>query len=88
MEAIPGYIIETIDVTTGVLYDALTPVFIIPVVTLHITDHLHTGAHQLSLRTTADHNQHSNQVRKPCINLHPIPAELKANCMIKEIQES
>ena len=63
-EAIPGHIIETIDITIGVLHDALTPVFIIPTMTPHITDHLHTGAHQLTLRTITDHNpiQHTNQV--------------------------
>ena len=89
-EAIPGHTIETIDIIIGVLHDALTPVLIFPAVTPHITDCLHTGAHQLNLGTTTDHDpiQHTNQVRKPCINLHPIPAELKANCMIKEIQES
>ena len=89
-EAIPGHIIEIIDIIIGVCHDAITPVLIIPAVTPHIADHLPTGAHQLTHRTTADHDpiQHTNQVRKPCINLHPIPAELKANCMIKEIQES
>ena len=55
-EAIPGHIIETIDVTTGVVHDALTPVLIIPTITLHIADHLHTGTHQLTFRTRADHD--------------------------------
>ena len=55
-EAIPGHIIETLDVTIGVLHVALTPVLIIPIMTLHITDHLNTGAHQLTFGTTADHN--------------------------------
>ena len=89
-KAIPGHIIETIDIIIEVCNDTITPVLIIPAVTPYITDRLPTGAHQLTLRTTADHDpiQHTNQVRKPCINLHPIPAELKANCMIKEIQES
>ena len=89
-EAIPGHIIEAIGVIIGVLHNALTPVLIIPTMTPHITDHHHTGAHQLTLRTAADHDpiQHTNQVRKPCTNLHPIPVELRANCMIKEIQES
>ena len=89
-EAIPGHIIETIDIIIGVLHDSLTPVLIIPTVTPHIADRLYKGAHQVTLRTTADHNpiQPTNQARKPCINLHPIPAELKANHMIKEIQES
>ena len=89
-EAIPGCIIETIDITIGVLHDAFTPVLIVPTMTPHIADHLHTGAHQLTLGTRADHDpiQHTNQVRKPCINLQCVPAELKTNCMIKEIQES
>ena len=89
-EAVPGHIIETADITIGVLHDAFTPVHIIPTMTPHITDCLHTGVYQLTLETTADHNavQHTNQVRKPCIILHPIPAELQAIHMIKEIQES
>ena len=89
-EAITGHIIETVDVTMGVPHDALTPVLIIPTMTPHIADHLHTGAHQLTLGTRADHDavQHTNQVRKPCINLQCIPADLKTNCMIEGIQES
>ena len=73
-----------------ILHDAITPVLIVPAVIPHITDCLHTGAHQLILGTRADHDpmQHTNQVRKPCINLQCIPAELKTNCMIKEIQVS
>ena len=51
-EAIPDHTIETIDITIGVLHDALTLVLIVPIVTPHITDCLHTGAHQLTLRTT------------------------------------
>ena len=64
--------------------------FIVPTMTPHITDHPHTGALQLTLGTTADHFliQHTSQVRKPCINPHPMPAELKVIHMIKEIQES
>ena len=89
-EDIPGHIIETTDITTGVLHDTLTTELTIPIMTPYITDCLHTGSHQLTLRTRADHDliQHTNQVRKPCINLQFIPAELKINCMIKEIQES
>ena len=89
-EAIPGHIIETINIIIEVLHDALTPVLIIPAMTPHIVDCLHTGAHQLPLGTTADHDpiQHTHQVRKLCINLHPIPVELKGNHMIKEILES
>ena len=81
-ESIPGHIIQTVDITIGVLHDALTPILIVPAMTPHISDHLHTGAHQLTLRTRADHDpiQHKNQVRKPCINLQCIPADLKTNC--------
>ena len=89
-EDIPCHTIETIDITTGVLHDALTPVIIIPIVTPHIADHLHTGAHQLTLRIRADHVpiQHTNQVSKLCLNLQYIPADLKTSRIIKEIQES
>ena len=89
-EAVPGHIIETIDIIIGVLHDALTLVLTIPTMTSHTADCLHTAAHQLTLGTTAGHGpiQHINQVRKSCINLHPSPAGLKGNCMIKEIQES
>ena len=64
-EDVPGHTTETIDAITEVLHDVLTPVLIIPTVTLHIADLLHTGAHQLTLGTTADPNlnQNTNQVR-------------------------
>ena len=39
---IPGDIIETINITTGVLHDALTLIVIIPTMTPHIADHLYT----------------------------------------------
>ena len=70
-EDIPGHIIEAIDITTGVLHEALTPVIIVPAMTPHVTDRLHTGAHQLTLGIRADHIpiQHTNQVSKICINL-------------------
>ena len=89
-EDIPGDIIETIDITTGVLHNGLTTVIIIPTMTPHITDHLHTGAHQLTLRIRADHVpiQCTNQVSKLCLNLQHIPADLKTSCIIKEIQDS
>ena len=79
---VPGHIIETVDVTIGALHDTLPPVLIIPAMIPHTIDHPHTGAHQLTLRTTADHipTQHTNQVRQPCINLHHILAELQAIC--------
>ena len=84
----PGHIIEAIDVTKGVPHNALIPVLIVPAVIPHTTDGPHTGPHQLTLRTTADHIpiQHTNQVRKPCINLQHVPPEIKTSHMIKEIQ--
>ena len=89
-EDIPGHIIETIDITTGVLHDAHSPVIIIPAMTPHIIDYLCTGAHQLTPRIRADHLpvQQTNQVSKLCIHLQHIPADLKMSCIIKEIQES
>ena len=47
--------------------------------TLHTTDHLHTGAHQLTPETTVDHalDQPTNQLGKPHINLHHIPEDHK-----------
>ena len=89
-EAIPGHIIETVNTIKEVPHDALTPVLIVPTMTPHIADCPHTGVHHLTFRTIAGHtpDQHTSQVRKPYINLHPIPADLKANCMITEIQES
>ena len=53
-EDIPGHIIETLDIATGVFHDAPTPVIIIPTMTPHSTDHLHTGAHQPTLGTRTD----------------------------------
>ena len=55
-EAILGHIIDTIDVTIGVLHNALTSVLIAPTMTPHIADCLHTGAHPLTLRMAADHD--------------------------------
>ena len=52
---VPGHIIEKIDITTGVLHNTLILVIIIPAMTPHITDHLHTGAHQLTLGIRAYH---------------------------------
>ena len=64
-DAIPGHIIETVDITIGELHNTLIPILIIPAVTPLIVDCHHTGAHQLTLGTTADHIpiQHTNQVR-------------------------
>ena len=66
------------------------PIHIALTVTLHIEDYLPIGPLQITLETAANHNlkQHTNQLRKPCINLHPIPADHKKNCITEEIQES
>ena len=90
MEVIPDHMVEIMDTAIGAFCDALIPILIIHAVTPHITDLPHTVSHQLTLRTTADHDadQHTNQVRKNSINLHHVPAELKQDHMIKETQES
>ena len=75
-EAIPAHTTGITDNITGVLHDAHTQVHIhiILTMTLHITDHLHTEALQLTLDIEADHtlNQPTNPPRKPCTNLHHI----------------
>ena len=89
-EAIPGHTTGTTDTIIGVLNDAITQVTIIHAVTHHIALHLPTGALQLILENAADHdpNQHTNQVIKPCINLHLAPVDHKEYHMIEEFQES
>ena len=89
-EAIPGHIIETVDATIGVLHDAITPVLIAFTVTHHIKDHPHIGVLQLTQKIAADpkHALQINQVRKLCIKLHPILAELQQNLKIGDILES
>ena len=62
-EAIPGHIIETVDIIIGVLQDTLTLVLIVPTVTSHITDLLQTGVHQLTLGTRTEDN--SCSIYKP-----------------------
>ena len=70
-EDVPGHIIETIDITTGVLHDIIIPVIIIPAMTPLIADCLHIGAHPHTLGIGADHVpiQHTEQVITLCINL-------------------
>ena len=74
-EDIPGHIIETIDITTGVLHNVSTPVIIVTPMTPHITDCLHTGAHQSTLGIRADHIpiQHTNKVSQALhkSSMHP-----------------
>ena len=70
-EAIPGHTIGTTDDITGVIHDVHTQVLIhiILTMTLHTTDHLHTGAHHLTHEITADHalDQPTGQLKA----LHP-----------------
>ena len=82
-DAVPGHIIETVDITIRILHNTLIPVLIIPAVTTHIADRHHTGPHQLTHGTTADHVpiQHTNQVRT-LASQH----KTKTGHMIKEIQ--
>ena len=73
-EAVPGHTTGTTDDIIEVVHDAHIQVLIhiILAATLHIADHLHIGALQLTPETAADHtlNQPTNLLRKPCINLH------------------
>ena len=75
-EAIPGHTIETVDATIGVLHDAMLTVI---AVIHHTKGHPHIGVLQLIQRITADPSYilHVKQVRKLCISLHPILAELQ-----------
>ena len=58
--------------------------------TLHTTDHLHTGAHQLTQEITADQplSHPTGQLRKPHTNLHQSPEDHKVRNIQKGIQES
>ena len=60
-----------------------------PTVTPHITDCLHTRAHQPTLGTRADPVpiQHTNQVRKLCINVQYVPGDLKTRLQDKQESE-
>ena len=89
-QAIPGHTTGTADTSTEAPHDAHTPMPITLTMTLQIEDYLPMGALQVTLEAAADHNldQQSNQLRKPCINLHPIPADHKENCITEEIPES
>ena len=90
-EAIPGHITGITDDITGVVHNAYTQalIHIILNVTLHIANHLHTGALQPTPEITADHalNQPTNPPRKPCTNCHHIPGDHKVKPIPKGIQE-
>ena len=87
----PDHTTGTTDDITGVVHDAHTQVLIhiILVAMLHITDHLHIGALQLTPETAADHAlyQSTNQLRKPPTNLCHNPEDHKVQLMLKGIQE-
>ena len=86
-EAIPSQITGTTEDITGIIHNAHTQVFIhiILVVTLHTTDHLPTGAHQLTQETAAVHtvNQPINQLRKAHTNLLHNPEDHKVKHILK-----
>ena len=88
-EAILGHSVGTTDKITGVIHDAYTqvPIHTILIMTLHIKDHHHTGAHQPTKETAAAHilNQPTSQLRKLCIKLHHIPEDPKVIHTQKEI---
>ena len=90
-EAIQGQIIGTTNDITGVIHNAYTQVLIhiILITKLNITDHPHTGAHQLTQETAAVHtlDQPTNQLRKPCTNLHHNPGGHKVKHILKGNQE-
>ena len=90
-EAVLGHTIGTPGDITGVVHTnpAQTLIPTILAITPHIKGHLHTGAHQLIHEIAADHtfNQHTGQLRKPCIRVHHIPEDLKVTHTLKEIQE-
>ena len=90
-EAIPGHTTGIIDNITGVVHNAHTQplTHIILAMTLHITDHLHIEALQLTPEITADHalDQLTNLPRKLCTDLHHIPADHKAKHIPKGTQK-
>ena len=78
-EAIAGHITETVDTIIGALCDAITPVLTITAMTHHTKDHPHIGVLQFIQKMAADpdHVLHIKQVRKLCVSLHPILADLQ-----------
>ena len=89
-EAIPGHITGITEDIMGVVHNAHTQVLkhIVLTSTPHTTDHLHTGAHQLTQETAADHtvNQPTNQLRKPHTILHHIPEGPKVKHILKDFK--
>ena len=79
-EAIQGHITETVNTTTGVLHDAISPVLIFFAMTHHIDNHPYIGVHQLIQKIAAapDHTLCINQVRKLCISVYAHPSRTPA----------
>ena len=73
-EVIPDHII---DVITGALHDTITPSLIIIAVTHHTGDYPHIEVPQLIPEITVDPDYvpHTNQVRTPHPNPHPVTTE-------------
>ena len=90
-KVISSYITGTTEDITGVIHGAHTQalIHIILVMTLHIADHLPTGAHQVTQETTAVHalDQPSNQLRKAQTNLFHNSEDHKVKHILKGIQE-
>ena len=91
-EAIPGHTTGITDDITGVVHDAHTQplTHIILTAMLHITDHLHIEALQVTPEITAEHalNQPTNPPRKPLTTLCHIPADHKSKHTPKGTQDS
>ena len=68
-EVVPDHI-------TDALQDTVTPALIAIAVTHHTGDHPHIDVYQPIPEITAgpDHVHHTNQVRTPHLNPHPVPA--------------
>ena len=90
-EAIAGHAIGKTDAITEAVHDAHTPplTHIILAMTLHITDHLDIEALQLTPGITTDHTpeQPTNPPRRPCTDLHCIPANYRVKHIPRGIQK-
>ena len=90
-EAIPGHTTGKTDDITGVVHSIHTQplTHIVLTMTLHIIDHLHIEALQLTPEITADHVfiQCTKPPSKAHTNLHHIPADHKVKHIPKGTQE-
>ena len=75
-EVIPNHIT---DATTEALHNIITPALIPTAVTCHMGDHHHVEAYQPTPEIAAgpEYAHHTNQVRTPHLNHHPVPAGLQ-----------